>query len=300
MANRFLGSLLALTAMAGTPLWAAAAEHGAAESADVAKAVNPLDFVWQTGTWTAVVFLLLLAVLWKYAWRPIAEGLDKREKRIADDIAAAEQANEEARQLLAQHRARLDGAEAEVREMIARAQRDAEQAGRELIAKARAETEVEKQRTAGNRCGHVRRPEGTGRSQCGLGSRFGRQDHPIASRSGRTFAADRAGGGAVRTFQRPQLIWLPRTPSAMRSWQPKPIPTSASSTLPPSMQRLSSVRRRVPAGPPSCWRSSIPSCPTFSAASRTWSRCSSPRWCRPRRRSGSWNVPSAERPRGSS
>ena len=158
MANRFLGSLLALTAMAGTPLWAAAAEHGAAESADVAKAVNPLDFVWQTGTWTAVVFLLLLAVLWKYAWRPIAEGLDKREKRIADDIAAAEQANEEARQLLAQHRARLDGAEAEVREMIAQCP-TRRRTGR---------TRVDRQgpggdrggktaRTAGNRCGHVRR-----------------------------------------------------------------------------------------------------------------------------------------------
>jgi len=145
MAKRCVVSLLALLMPAAAPFLALAAEHGAAEG-DVGKAVNPLDFVYQTGTWTFVVFLVLLAVLWKYAWRPIAEGLDKREKRIADDIAAAERANEEARQLLAKHQARLAGAEAEVREMIARARRDAEQAGRDLIAKARAETEVERER----------------------------------------------------------------------------------------------------------------------------------------------------------
>jgi F-type H+-transporting ATPase subunit b len=142
----------AVAQVAGLP-WSAAAvlasapEHGAAGTGGgAADALNPLDFKANTAIWTAVVFLVLLATLWKFAWKPIAEGLDSREKRIADDIASAERANEEARKLLAQYNDRLAGADSKVRELIERGRRDAEKVGRELIDKARAETEVEKQR----------------------------------------------------------------------------------------------------------------------------------------------------------
>jgi F-type H+-transporting ATPase subunit b len=92
------------------------------------------------------VFVALLLILWKFAWKPIAEGLDKRERRVADEIAAAERANLDAKQLLAQYQQKLSASEGEVREILERGRRDAEQLGRELLDKARAETEVEKQR----------------------------------------------------------------------------------------------------------------------------------------------------------
>ncbi|MEZ6116196.1 MAG: hypothetical protein R3C28_06455 [Pirellulaceae bacterium] len=40
---------------------------------------------------TAIVFLVLMAILWKFAWGPISEALDAREKSVADNIAAAAQ-----------------------------------------------------------------------------------------------------------------------------------------------------------------------------------------------------------------
>ncbi len=54
---------------------------------------------------TVVVFLLLLAVLSKFAWKPIVEALDRRERSIAENIAAAAAQNEAAKELLSQHEA---------------------------------------------------------------------------------------------------------------------------------------------------------------------------------------------------
>ena len=107
---------------------------------------NPLEFKKDLAIWTAVVFLILFAILWKFAWGPIARGLDQREQGIADQIAQAERSNREARQLLEQYDQKLAGSGEEVRRIIEQARRDAEQAGRQLMDKARAEAEAEQQR----------------------------------------------------------------------------------------------------------------------------------------------------------
>jgi F-type H+-transporting ATPase subunit b len=119
----------------------AQAGHGASSGA-----LNPLDFKADLAIYTAVVFLVLLVVLWKLAWGPIVRGLEQRERRIHDEIASAEKANTEARELLAQYHARLAAAEGEVRGIVERGRREAEQLGREMLDRARAETEAEKQR----------------------------------------------------------------------------------------------------------------------------------------------------------
>jgi F-type H+-transporting ATPase subunit b len=109
--------------------------------------VNPLDFKADLAIWTAVVFLLLLAVLWKFAWGPIAQGLDKREQGIADQIAQAERSNEEARRLLEEYQQKLADSEDEVRGIVEQGRRGAEQVGREIVEKARAEAQAEQQRS---------------------------------------------------------------------------------------------------------------------------------------------------------
>ncbi len=113
------------------------------------SSLNPLDpSAWQSdlAIWTAVVFLCLLAILWKFAWKPIAQGLDKRESGIADQIAQAEAANQQAKELLAEHQRKLAAAGDEVRGILGQGRRQAEQLGRELLDKAKHEAKAEHQR----------------------------------------------------------------------------------------------------------------------------------------------------------
>lgn len=133
-----LGVLLALP-----PTAALAADHGGSAS------LNPLSFeAFQKdlAIWTLVVFVVLLLILWKFAWGPINDGLQKREQRVLGEIASAEKANQDAKQLLADYEQRLAASESQVREIIERGRRDAEEVGRQILEKARAETEAEKQR----------------------------------------------------------------------------------------------------------------------------------------------------------
>jgi F-type H+-transporting ATPase subunit b len=87
---------------------------------------NPLAFDPDLAIFTAVVFLLLVAILGKFAWPQITAALDERERRIADNIASAEARHEEAKRLLAEHEAKLAAAAGEVREMLDEARRNAE------------------------------------------------------------------------------------------------------------------------------------------------------------------------------
>ena len=142
--------------LASAPV-ALGAEHSAAGEAKPAEAghgeaggksdVNPLKtFRSDLAIWTAVVFLVVLAILWRFAWGPIAEGLDNRERMIADQIAQAAQSNAEARQLLEEHGKRLAASQDEVRAILEQARRDAEQVTRQMLDKARDETKAEHQR----------------------------------------------------------------------------------------------------------------------------------------------------------
>ena len=45
--------------------------------------------------WTTIVFLLLLIVLKKYAWKPILTAVDERNKSIEDALKAADKAKKE-------------------------------------------------------------------------------------------------------------------------------------------------------------------------------------------------------------
>jgi F-type H+-transporting ATPase subunit b len=95
---------------------------------------------------TAIVFLLLVVILRKFAWGPITAGLEKREGHIAHEIAAAEKANADAKLLLADYQKKLDAAQAEVRALLEEARRDAEHTKQEIVTQARAEAAVEADR----------------------------------------------------------------------------------------------------------------------------------------------------------
>ena len=65
------------------------------------KAENPNIFkpALDLTIWTIVVFLLLLAVLYRFAWKPMLQGLQKRETDIHSAVEDARKAREEATRL---------------------------------------------------------------------------------------------------------------------------------------------------------------------------------------------------------
>lgn len=132
--------------MPGVAMAAAEAEatddHGHGEAASA----NPLVVDPDLAIWTVIIFLLLLAVLWKFAWGPIVQALDAREKVVADYLAAAEAKHEEAKGLLAAHEARLAMAKDEVREMLEEARRDAEATKAQIVSEAEAAAKAHRDR----------------------------------------------------------------------------------------------------------------------------------------------------------
>ncbi len=96
--------------------------------------------------WTLIVFFVALWILSKYAWKPIREGLQKREDSITGQIAEAQKKHDDARQLLAEYEKKLADAAAEVRGLIEQGRRDAEKVGQQLLDKAREEAGIEHQR----------------------------------------------------------------------------------------------------------------------------------------------------------
>jgi F-type H+-transporting ATPase subunit b len=96
--------------------------------------------------WSLVTFIVFLFVLKKYAWGPLIEGLDKREASVIDNIAGAEAARLKAEKMLAEHAAKLDKVQDEVREILAEARRDAEYTKSDIVATAQKEAEATRQR----------------------------------------------------------------------------------------------------------------------------------------------------------
>jgi F-type H+-transporting ATPase subunit b len=76
--------------------------------------------------WTLIAFLITLFVLRKYAFGPIQKTIDERRERIRRSIEEAEDARDEARKLLEEHRALLGEARGQAEEILTEARRVAE------------------------------------------------------------------------------------------------------------------------------------------------------------------------------
>ncbi len=92
--------------------------------------------------WTIVSFVVVLVVLWRFAFGPIQKTIDERRDRIRESIDAADHAREEARQLLEEHRKLIGQAKGDAEEILAEARRIAES----MRERVKEETEVERAR----------------------------------------------------------------------------------------------------------------------------------------------------------
>ncbi len=110
------------------------------------KPISILDIRWDLGLWTLVVFLLLLWILSKLAWKPMLEGLKRREDNIRGAIEEAEKARTDARKIQGELQAQLNRAGEQVREILEEGRRDAQVVKDEMVAAARQENAADRDR----------------------------------------------------------------------------------------------------------------------------------------------------------
>ena len=93
-------------------------------------------FFWQT-----ILFLALLFLLKKYAWKPILTSVKNREDAIKEGLESAEKAKEQMRQLKEDNKALLAEARAEKAEIIKSAREAKEQMINDAKTKAKEEAD---------------------------------------------------------------------------------------------------------------------------------------------------------------
>ena len=114
------------------------------------------DFSLGLFFWMALLFLALLFLLRKFAWKPILDSVNEREEGIKNALASAEEAKREMQnlqasneQLLKDARAERDAMMKDAREikekMISDAKDEAKEVAAKLIQSAQASIEQEKQ-----------------------------------------------------------------------------------------------------------------------------------------------------------
>ena len=89
--------------------------------------------------WTLLAFLIVFFILKKYAWKPILESMNKREKGIADSLATAENIKTEMSLLKSENEALLVKAREERAQML----KEAKETKDKIISEAKEQAKVE-------------------------------------------------------------------------------------------------------------------------------------------------------------
>ncbi len=116
------------------------------DDAHASEGSGLLSFDFGSAVWNLIIFLAVLAILSKFVWPGILDGLQAREDKIRGDLAAAEAANAKAQSLLGEYQSKLHEASTQVQTMLADARRDAEANGQRIVAEAKAEAERQRER----------------------------------------------------------------------------------------------------------------------------------------------------------
>ena len=91
--------------------------------------------------WTIITFVLLMTVLWKFAWKPLLTSINGRQEYIEKQIKDAESTREQAEEVLAEYNKRLSNADVEGKGIIAAHMKKAEAQRSEMLANTRDELE---------------------------------------------------------------------------------------------------------------------------------------------------------------
>jgi F-type H+-transporting ATPase subunit b len=144
---RFLLTSASLTILGASPLFAQEAEH----RVDLLSPNPGVMF------WTLVIFVALLLILTKFAFKPLTAAVEAREKALEEAINAAKRDRDEAARLLAEQQKALDASRADAQRVIAEGRATGEKLRnemleqtkhqqQELLERARAEIDNERKR----------------------------------------------------------------------------------------------------------------------------------------------------------
>lgn len=111
-----------------------------ADTSTEVKAKNPILPAGKEIIWAALSFVILLFLLWKYAWPGIQKGMQARTDRIRQNLDDAERSKGEADSILAQYQRQLADAKTEAARIIEEARQAADKVRQDL--RHQAETEV--------------------------------------------------------------------------------------------------------------------------------------------------------------
>lgn len=111
------------------------------------------DLALTLATW--ITFILLITLLKKFGWGPLTKAIDEREAKIAESVQRAENARNEAEQMLVDYNAKLAAAAVEAdqhikaarvraEELTNRMAADAQKIAEDITAKAQASIEAER------------------------------------------------------------------------------------------------------------------------------------------------------------
>lgn len=130
---------------AAAALWPAltlaAAEQGAEHGAEHGETQSLFAGDFGNVFWTVLIFVGLLWVLGKYAWRPMLEALSRREQFIRQTVESARKERSEAERMLAEYRSLMAKSKAEAQAILEQGRQDAEAARQRLHAQAQGESE---------------------------------------------------------------------------------------------------------------------------------------------------------------
>jgi len=135
--RRALLSLVLMLAVQAPAAWAAEGDESNLFAGDIGNAV-----------WTLVIFLLVIAVLGKFAWGPLLTGLQQREEFIRRSLKEAKADREAAEARLQEYEERLSSAAAEAAQILEQGKREGEglRAGIEEKARDEADKMVDRAR----------------------------------------------------------------------------------------------------------------------------------------------------------
>jgi F-type H+-transporting ATPase subunit b len=91
--------------------------------------------------WTWATFLVLLAVLYKVAWKPLVKIIEDRESAIEENLISAQQDRENAEKLLKDQEDKLKKTHEEVKAILEDSRQLAEKTKNEIIVQAKSDAE---------------------------------------------------------------------------------------------------------------------------------------------------------------
>lgn len=142
--HRLINVFLVACAFTACAAGALAAEEAAPPPGEGSQ-IPPTD--WGLQLWTLVAFVVLLILLSKFAFKPIAQALDRRGATIKQSIEEAEKQRAEAKKLMEDYQKQLAEARNEANKIIEEARGLGENVRKEVVEKANAEASALLQRS---------------------------------------------------------------------------------------------------------------------------------------------------------